>query len=486
MNRFEQLSRRGRYMVSTALLAGAILGGGFALSAAFADTTPPAAPLATTGSVAQSGFADLVVKVKPAVVNIATSQEAKTSENSDTPMLPGMPDGQGEQDSHPSHALGSGFIIDPAGYVVTNNHVIDGAEKITVTLDDGTNYQAKLIGRDAKTDLALLKIESDKPLPYVAFGDSDNARVGDWVIAVGNPFGLGGTVTAGIVSGHDRNIQSGPYDDFLQIDAPINPGNSGGPLFNQSGQVIGIDSAIYSPNGGSVGIGFAIPSKLASHVVAELRDHGKVQRGWLGVQMQPMTPTMAKAMGLAKEDGVLINEVQPDSPAARAKLEQGDVITAYDGKAIKTPRDLAYAVANSKDGDKAKLTVWREGKDRTIEVAIGTQAPEQVADAASEKTEFAPVGLALAPLTPEARGKLGLNPGVNGVVVAKVKPNSFAAESGVQAGDVIVRVGSDSVTTPDEAAAKIHAAQKDKKEAVPLLVSRDGTTYYLALQLAKS
>ncbi len=486
MNRFEQLSRRGRYMVSTALLAGAILGGGIALSAAFADTTPPAAPLATTGVVAQSGFADLVVKVKPAVVNIATSQEAKTSDESGQPMLPDMPGSDGEQDQRPSHALGSGFIVDPAGYVVTNNHVIDGAEKITVTLDDGTNYQAKLIGRDAKTDLALLKIESDKPLPYVAFGDSDKSRVGDWVIAVGNPFGLGGTVTAGIVSGHDRNIQSGPYDDFLQIDAPINPGNSGGPLFNQSGQVIGIDSAIYSPNGGSVGIGFAIPSNLASHVVAELKDHGKVQRGWLGVQMQPMTATMAKAMGLAKEDGVLINEVQPDSPAAKAKLEQGDVITAYDGKPVKTPRDLAYAVANSKDGDKAKLTVWREGKDRTIEVAIGTQAPEQVADAGSQKSDFAPVGLALAPLTPEARDKLGLNPGVKGVVVAKVKPNSFAAESGVQAGDVIVRVGSDSVSTPDEAAAKIHAAQKDKKEAVPLLVSRDGTTYYLALQLAKS
>ncbi len=494
MMSFKQHGRRKGYMLSAALLATTVLGGGgFLLSSAVADTTPTA-PLSAPATVGQAGFADLVVKVKPAVVNIATEgKKVGANEQQDAPQgmpqIPGMPQMPGQddqQDSRPRHALGSGFIIDPAGYVVTNNHVIDGGDKITVTLDDGSSYKAKLIGRDAKTDLALLKIEAGKPLPFVAFGDSGNARVGDWVIAVGNPFGLGGTVTAGIVSGHDRNIESGPYDDFLQIDAPINPGNSGGPLFNQSGQVIGIDSAIYSPNGGSVGIGFAIPSNLASNVVAQLREHGSVERGWLGVQMQPMTASLAKAMGRDKEDGVLVNEVQPNSPAEAANVMQGDVITAYNGAAIKTPRDLAMAVANTKAGTNATLTVWRNGHDQTLQVAIQTLKPEKVAAAASSDEGFAPMGMSLAPLTPDTRNQLGLNPSVDGVVVAKVAPNSHAAESGVQAGDVIVRVGSDAVKTPADAVAKIHAAEKDKKEAVPLLVSRDGTTYYLALQLVNS
>src|SRR5215469_6871111 len=332
MMSIKQRGRRKGYMLSAALLATTVLGGGgILLSSAMADSTP--APLSAPVMGAQAGFADLVTKVKPAVVNIASDGKKlgggeQQDQQQGMPQIPGMPGQTDQQDSQPKqHALGSGFIIDPAGYVVTNNHVIDGADKITVNLDDGSSYTAKLVGRDAKTDLALLKIEAGKPLPYVTFGDSGKARVGDWVIAVGNPFGLGGTVTAGIVSGHDRNIDSGPYDDFLQIDAPINPGNSGGPLFNQSGQVIGIDSAIYSPNGGSVGIGFAIPSNLASDVVGQLRDHGKVERGWLGVQMQPMTPALAKAMGLKSDEGVLVNEVQPDSPAAKARLMQGDVIT---------------------------------------------------------------------------------------------------------------------------------------------------------------
>ena len=244
-------------------------------------------------------------------------------------------DQQGSQSAGPTHALGSGFIVDPAGYIVTNNHVVDGARKIIVTLDNGQTYPAKVVGRDAKTDLAVLKIDAGKPLPYVAFGNSDKERVGDWVVAVGNPFGLGGTVTAGIVSAHDRNLNNGPYDDYLQIDAPINPGNSGGPLFNQSGQVIGIDTAIYSPSGGSVGIGFAIPSNIAKNVVAQLREHGKVERGWLGVQMQPLTPSLAKAVGRPDAQGVIVDEVQANSPAAAAKLQQGDVITAFNGEAIK-------------------------------------------------------------------------------------------------------------------------------------------------------
>jgi serine protease Do len=492
MNNIEQRSRRKKYMASAALLAGTILGGGAVALSAGAETTPTPAAQAAPSTMVQAGFADLVAKVKPAVVNIATSQQSSEADAPQRPSIPGLPFGpegnpfDQQQNARPKQALGSGFIIDPAGYVVTNNHVIDGATKITITLDDGSNHKAKLVGRDPKTDLALLKIDAGKPLPYVAFGNSDKERVGDWVIAVGNPFGLGGTVTAGIVSGHDRNIDSGPYDDFLQIDAPINPGNSGGPLFNQSGQVIGIDTAIYSPNGGSVGIGFAIPSNLASSVVAQLKDHGKVERGWLGVQMQPMTPALAKALGLSKEEGVLVNEVQPDSPAAQAKLMQGDVIKAFNGTVVKTPRDLALAVGNTRSGTKAELTVWRNGHDQTIEVAIATQMPEKVASAGNEDHGYAPVGMALAPLTSDTRNQLGLNPGAKGVVVAQVTPNSHAAESGVEVGDVIVRVGSDAVATPEDAVAKIHAAQKEKKEAVPLLVSRNGTTYYLALQLANS
>jgi serine protease Do len=493
MDSIEARRRARNSTIAAALLAGTILGGGgMLLSSALAETTPAAAPLAGSAMLPQAGFADLVAKVKPAVVNIATTQKSRPAADSEQPfVLPGMPstpeDGPPFQHrgARPDHALGSGVIIDPAGYVVTNNHVIDGAASISVTLDDGTSYKAKLVGHDAKTDLALLKIDAAKALPYVAFGDSSKVRVGDWVIAVGNPFGLGGTVTAGIVSGHDRNIESGPYDDFLQIDAPINPGNSGGPLFNQSGQVIGIDTAIYSPSGGSVGIGFAIPSSLAQAVIAQIKDHGSVERGWLGIQMQPMTPSLAKALGLAKEEGVLVNEVQPDSPAAKAKLMQGDVIKAFNDTAVKSPRDLALAVANARSGSEAKLTVWRGGRDQTIEVAIGTQAKEQVA-AEAEKQDYAPVGMTLAPLTPEARSQLGLKSGVDGVVVAEVKPDSRAAESGIEAGDVILRVGSAEVKTPDAAAARIHAAQKEKKEAVPLLVNRDGTSYYLALQLAVS
>ncbi|HEX3993296.1 MAG TPA: Do family serine endopeptidase, partial [Acetobacteraceae bacterium] len=393
-------------------------------------------------------------------------------------------DGQNRMHAEPTHALGSGFIIDPAGYVVTNNHVVDHAHEIKVTLGDGKSYPAKVIGHDEKTDLALLKIDAGKPVPYIAFGDSDKERVGDWVVAVGNPFGLGGTVTAGIVSGHDRDLNNGPYDDYLQIDAPINPGNSGGPLFNQSGQVIGIDTAIYSPNGGSVGIGFAIPSNLATKVVAQLRDHGKVERGWLGIAMQPMTPALASAVGHPGAEGVLVDKVMEDSPAQKAQLKQGDVITAFNGETIKGPRDLAVDVANVASGTSAKLTIWRDGHESTVDVAIATQPNQtQVAD---DESSSAPVGMAFAPLNEDAQNQLGLNASVKGVVVARVQPGSRADESGVQPGDVIVRVGSDPVTSPAEAAAKIHAAEHDKKDAIPLLVMRDGTTYYLALQLGKA
>ena len=486
---FSTSGRRRRHALAAILLASTMLAGG----SVYAEevTAPSSGPLQLPPVVNQAGFSELATKVKPAVVNIATSEMPRQRGMEDTP--DGPPDSQvpdmfrrffDHRGSAPEHALGSGFVIDPAGYIVTNNHVVDGAHKITVTLDDGSSHPAKIIGRDAKTDLALLKIDADKPLPYVAFGNSSKEHVGDWVVAVGNPFGLGGSVTAGIVSAHGRNINEGPYDDFLQIDAPINPGNSGGPLFNQSGQVIGIDTAIYSPNGGSVGIGFAIPSDLASQVVAQLREHGKVERGWLGVQMQPMTPALAKAVGLQNDEGVLVNQVLPDSPAEKAKLRQGDVIVAFEGTKIKTPRDLAQAVAQVQAGKTAKIDLWRDGHEQTVTVSIASQSKAETESRNGDR-EGGGIGMALTSLSNDEREELGLGPSIKGVVVAKVAEGSPADDSGIQPGDVIVRIGDTPVATPGQAIAKIHQAQKSKKEAVPLLVTRGGTTYYIALQLTQ-
>jgi serine protease Do len=491
-------------LFAAALLATTVIAGGGLARAEVrtTDSNTATAPLGLAPVVNQAGFADLAAKVRAAVVNIATTGGVNQVDEQGAPDLHGqMPnfppnsplgqmfrrffDGQGQMQMAPVHALGSGFIVDPAGYIVTNNHVVDHAQDVKVTLDDGQTYTAKVVGRDTKTDLALLKIDAGKPVPYLAFGDSAKERVGDWVIAVGNPFGLGGTVTAGIVSAHDRNLNSGPYDDYLQIDAPINPGNSGGPLFNQSGQVIGIDTAIYSPNGGSVGIGFAVPSNVASKVVAQLREHGTVQRGWLGVAMQPLTPALATAIGHPDAKGVIVNKVMADSPAANAKLQQGDVITAFNDEAIKGPRELAMDVANAADGNAAKLTILRDGNQIVVNVAIGQQ-PAQEAALQTDDADSSPVGMALTALTRDEQQQLGLNPSVKGVVVARVTPGSRADESGVQSGDVIVRVGNQMVTSPAEASAKIQAAVHDKQEAVPLLVMRDGATYYLALQLSKA
>jgi len=487
-------------LATTMLTGAAALGGGIWPAAADAQSAAPLTAPATTGW--PEGFANIVDAVKPAVVNIAVDKTETPSMAVNAPGLPDLPDlppgsplgdmlkkfrdqqkGGEEQHAQKGHAVGSGFIVDASGYVVTNNHVVEGAEKISVTLADGSSFDAKLIGTDAKTDLALVKIEAGKALPYVQFGDSDKTRIGDWVVAIGDPYGLGGSVTAGILSARGRDIGAGPYDDFMQIDAPINPGNSGGPLFDRSGKVIGVPTAIFSPNGGSVGIGFAIPASTAAKVVAELRDHGKIERGWLGLQMQPMTPELAQAMGLAKPEGVLVNKIEPDSPAAKAELHQGDVITAFNGHAIKEPRELARDVAASK-GD-AKLTVWRDGKEMTLAVAVGSMPQEKLADAgmpAAGKGEQ--VGIGLAPLTAEARSELGLDASTKGVVVAEVKPGSKAEESGLQQGDIILGFGSDKVGTPKEAVSKIREAQAAHKKVMPVLVMRDGTTMYLALQIA--
>ena len=502
LHAFNQWPRRAR-VTAAALLCTTMLTGAAALGGVWPAVADQAAtaPLAAGAAMAwPEGFANVVDAVKPAVVNIAVDKKMAETAAADMSGVPDLPPdspmgdllkkfrdqkpGNDDQKEMPKgHAVGSGFIVDASGYIVTNNHVVDGADKITVTLADGASFDAKVIGTDKKTDLAVVKIDAGKALPYVQFGDSDKSRIGDWVVAIGDPFGLGGSVTAGILSARGRDIGSGPYDDYLQIDAPINPGNSGGPLFDRSGKVIGVPTAIYSPNGGSVGIGFAIPATTVTKVVAALRDHGSVERGWLGLQMQPMTDELAQAMGLPKGNGVLINKVEPDSPAAKAELAQGDVITAFDGKPVKEPRDLARAVAEARG--KADVTLWRKGKEQTVAVTIGTMPTDKLAAADAPTDAKGPqVGVSLAPLTAEARGELGLDAATKGVVVAGVKPGSKAAESGLQQGDIILGFGSDKVATPKEAVSKIREAQATHKKSLPVLVMRDGTTMYLALQIA--
>jgi serine protease Do len=486
------LDRTTLRRVGTAFLGMTLLAGGAVVGLTAAEATSPP-PISVPETQKLPGFASLVTAVKPAVVNISTTQVVKKSQLnlSENGQLNDMlkqflgPDADRllqQQSQRPAHALGSGFIIDPNGYIVTNNHVIDDASDIQVTLSDGTTVPGHVVGRDAKTDIALLKIPASKPLPYLAFGDSKKAHVGDWVIAVGNPFGLGGSVSAGIISGDNREINAGPYDDFLQIDAPINPGNSGGPLFDQSGQVIGIDTAIFSPTGGSIGIGFAIPSDVARNVVAQLREHGRVARGWLGVQMQEITPTLAKAVGVTKDKGVLVDVVTKDSPAARGEIKQGDVILSFNGTKIETPRDLAFAVAETPAGHTVPVRVWRDGQERTLNVTVGSERAQQKLVEAGPETPSGPLGLALAPLSSDRRGMLGQD-GKNGVLVAGVTPGSRAEDSGLQAGDIILSIGGRPVTTPDDAVARIRAAQREKRDALPLLVMRDGTTAFLALEL---
>ena len=474
----------GAFFLVAAAIAGAI--GGF--SAARATAVPP--PLSLPVVTKQAGFADLVATVRPAVVNISTTHVLKSA------TLPQLDDsapfgnmlkqffgpnaGQSwQRNTRPSHALGSGFVIDASGYVVTNNHVIDDATTIRVTLSDGNVYPASVVGRDAKTDLALLKIKADKPLPYVAFGDSTKERVGDWVIAVGNPYGLGGSVSAGVVSALNRDINHGPYDDYLQIDAPINPGNSGGPLFDQSGYVIGVDTAIFSPSGGSVGIGFAIPSSVARDVIDQLRAHGRVNRGWLGVQMQAVTPGLAKAVGLSKPEGVLVDLVTKGSPADKAGLKQGDVITRFGSTAIASTKDLALAVADTASGQTESITAWREGHEHELQVTIAGEPTWAVASAAGEP-EHGQLGLELASVSPE--GSSGLDRQV-GAVVAGVTPGSPADKSGIQPGDEILAIGTHKVTSLEETTAQIQIAESKNKRAILLLVRRGDESVYIPIEL---
>jgi serine protease Do len=479
------------------------------------QAAPP--PLAATpGEItALPSFGPLVKKVMPAVVNIQVNLRATggiekeddqvgPDNGQQSPNFPPSPfdqflhrffqqqqQGQGLEGPHPGAqemALGSGFIIDPSGYVVTNNHVVQNASKVTVVFQDGTKHLAKVVGRDPKTDLALVKIDAPHPLPYVSWGDSNASQIGDWVLAVGNPFGLGGTVSSGIISARGRDIHAGPYDDFLQIDASINRGNSGGPTFNLDGQVIGINTAIYSPNGGSVGIGFAIPSSLAKPVIEQLRAHGKVDRGWLGVQIQGVTPEIAKSLGLPKAEGALVADVTADGPAAKAGVKQGDVILSFDGHDLVKMRDLPLEVAETQVGQKADVKVWRDGHETSLQPVIAEMPanPEQVAENGGAGEDA--MGLSLAPLTSERRHQLHIEKDVNGVVVTRVAPQSPLAALGVQQDDVIEAINQHPVKTPEEAAHQFAqvTSEKGNDRSVLLLLNRHGINQYVAMTVQQS
>lgn len=455
---------------------------------------------AAMAALPSEGYADLVDKVSPAVVFISSTHKASESDtsmhgpgNAPFQIPPGSPfekffkrfQEQTPRQQGPMTALGSGFVIDPQGDIVTNNHVVDGASKVQVKLQDGQEFDAKVVGTDPQTDLALLKIKVDKPLPFVTFGDSAKLRVGDVVLAVGNPFGLGGTVTAGIVSARNRDINAGPYDDFIQTDASINRGNSGGPLFDTKGDVVGVNTAIFSPNGGSIGIGFAIPANLAKDVVAQIENHGNVERGWLGVKIQAVSPEIAQAMGLKNDQGALISEVTADSPAAKAGLRQGDVILGYNGQAVAAMRDLPRLVAGTRSGETAKVELWRDGQKKSVSVTIGQLKPEMVASA--EGGQAMPgsavsksLGAQMATLDDATKAQLSLPESTRGVVVAQIDPDGRAATAGLRPGDVIEKVGPDSVASPADVDA---ALAKAKSNTVLLLINRGGEELFVGVKL---
>ena len=489
----------------------ALLGTVAALGVAVLAASPGASPFGVTNFIAPAqaaeaaatppGFGDLVSKVKPAVISVrvkidqdndksAMLQQNRMDQDEDSqfdqfsrqfgfrgPGMNGMP----RQRHQMITGEGSGFFISADGYAVTNNHVVDHAESVQVTMDDGTIYTAKVVGTDPKTDLALIKVDGKKDFPFVKFSDQ-KPRIGDWVVAVGNPFGLGGTVTAGIVSASGRDIGNGPYDDYIQIDAPINKGNSGGPAFDMNGNVIGVNTAIFSPSGGSVGIGFDIPASTAKLVVAQLKDKGAVTRGWLGVQVQPVTAEIADSLGLKEARGAIVDNPQDGSPAAKAGIEAGDVITAVNGTAIKDSRDLARTIATLAPGTSVKIDVVHKGDTKTVTLALGELPNERQAKADDGKAQSNAgtprLGLALAPAG-EVQGA-----GQKGVVVTEVDPQGPAAQRGIQTGDVILNVGGKAVSNVGEVRAELAQAKSSGKNSVLLQVKNAQATRFVAVPLA--
>ena len=494
---------RSSYSLRAALLGAvalAALGG-----VAFETTLIPVSAAATTAQPAggPASFADIVDRVKPAVVSVKVKlADADPVDEEDSQGMPGLPDfprnspfyrffrhfgmpdnnnnnndgDRGAPRRHFSQAQGSGFFISADGYIVTNDHVVDHATEVTVTTSEGKSMPAKVIGVDSKTDLALLKAQGND-FPYAMFA-AHSPRVGDWVIAVGNPFGLGGTVTAGIVSARGRDIGSGPYDDFLQIDAPVNHGNSGGPTFNAEGEVVGVNTAIFSPSGGSVGIGFAIASDVVQNVVQQLKETGSVTRGWIGVQIQNVTADLADDLGLKDSAGALVAVAQKDSPAAAAGVKSGDVITAVDGQAVADPHDLARRIAALGPKKTAKLSIVRNGSPMTIDVTLGAMPADKTASADTHGSDDN-AGAA------SALAKLGLTlhaaRGQDGVVVAEVDPDGAAADKGLKQGDVILEVAGKSVSRPSEVADAISTAKSDGKKSVLLRVKSGDGEHFLTL-----
>lgn len=493
-----------------------LLGTVAALGVAALSMAPGSAPFGTNSFIAPAqaaeaaatppGFGDLVSKVKPAVISVrvkidqdndktAMLQQNRMDSDENTPFdqfsrqfgfrFPGGMNGMPRQRHQMITGEGSGFFISADGYAVTNNHVVDHAESVQVTMDDGTTYTAKVVGTDPKTDLALIKVDGKKDFPFVKFSDQ-KPRIGDWVVAVGNPFGLGGTVTAGIVSASGRDIGNGPYDDFIQIDAPINKGNSGGPAFDMNGNVIGVNTAIFSPSGGSVGIGFDIPASTAKLVVAQLKDKGVVTRGWLGVQVQPVTSDIADSLGLKEARGAIVDNPQDGSPAAKAGIEAGDVITAVNGTTIKDSRDLARTIATLAPGTSVKLDVFRKGDSKTVTLALGELPNERQAKGSGNADEgrgqpnagTPRLGLSLAPAG-DVQGA-----GQKGVVVTEVDPQGPAAQRGIQTGDVILNVGGKAVANVGDVRSELAQAKSSGKRSVLLQVRSAEATRFVAVPLA--
>jgi len=444
-------------------------------------------------------FADLTAQLQPAVVNIATRQRIEVANNpfAGTPfadLFSRRQGGGGQPQTREAQSLGSGFIISADGFVVTNNHVVSPdsrakLESITVTLPDGTEYEAELVGADAASDLAVLKIKASRAFPFVTFGDSSAARVGDWVVAIGNPFGLGGTVTSGIISAVYRNTgQGGAYDRYLQTDASINRGNSGGPLFDMRGNVIGINNAIFSPSGGSVGIGFAIPAEIAAPIVEQLRDGREIQRGYLGVGLQPIDEDFAASLGLPKRRGELVQTVQDDSPAARAGLKPGDIVTKVNGKDVTGEQTVSFLVANMEPGAQVPVELLRDGKRLALNVTLGKRpseaelqqqtqtfdpdAEEPMAPGASNETIERKLGLQVMPMTAAIARSLGVPADTQGVVIAAVDPNADAARKGLRRGDIVLSANYQAVASVEALAEQVKAAETEEREAILLRVQR--------------
>ncbi len=497
-NRKRRLFQRSAVAVAVALAVA-----GVTVAAKTTPTLPDASPLAVEQSTVQTpaSFGPLIERVQSAVVNVAVTGKVVPTSSGQIPGLQ-LPDNPYlreffERFSHQSPSLherhhftpkvqgvGSGFIVTADGYIVTSNHLVEDGTEIQVVLNDGKRLPAEVRGRDPKTDLALLKIEAPQELPYVFFGDSDRARPGDWVVAIGNPFGLGGTATSGIISARGRDIQSGPYDDYLQIDAPINRGNSGGPLFDLTGRVIGVNTAIFSPNGGNVGIGFAVPAAQAKSVIQKLMSKGYVERGWLGVQIQKVTDTLAEGMKLPHAQGAVVTNVTPDSPAARSDIAVGDVILRFNDHEVTDMKDLPKLVADVAPGQHVKVTVWRQGKKQDLEVSIAL-SPEVTANAAgvpAKAVEGARLGVALAPMSEELRQRFDVPGGVGGALVVEIEPGSPAAREGMQPGDVIVQAGGRWISEPADVVSVVRESNATDQDGILLLVNRKGDRRFVIVQ----